>query len=70
MSASYTTKQADTLAEIAYHYYDGRQSGAVEAILEANPRLADYGVVLPLGVVMTLPDLEPETADVGVKLWD
>ncbi|WP_045856250.1 tail protein X [Teredinibacter purpureus] len=45
--------------------------GIVEQVLDANPRLVDYGSRLPAGVDVTLPELEAsvEQQDV-VQLWD
>jgi len=43
----------------------------VEAVLEANPGLADLGPVLPPGTVIQLPDLpRPLETIETVKLWD
>lgn len=63
----YRTKDGDTLDWVCWKYY-GTMSGAVEAVLEANPRLADYGPVLPAGVLVSLPEL-PEPVSDGVSLW-
>ena len=68
MSADYQTREGDTLDWICWRHY-GRQSGAVEAVLEANRRLADLGPVLPAGLVITLPDLPAPTATRAVALW-
>ncbi|EES5579807.1 phage tail protein, partial [Escherichia coli] len=38
--------QGDTLDAICVRYY-GRTEGVVEAVLAANPGLAELGVVLP-----------------------
>ncbi|WP_321939782.1 tail protein X [Paraburkholderia sp. J8-2] len=51
-----TALQGDTVDAICWRYY-GRTDGTVEAVLEANEGLADYGVVLPLGTLVDLPDL-------------
>lgn len=67
--ASYTTKQGDTLDWICWKHY-GRQSGAVEAVLEANPGLAGAGTVLAAGKVIVLPDLPSPGVRDTVKLWD
>lgn len=57
--------------EIAWTYYGTTDAGQTEAILAANPGLADYGPVLPSGVVITLPDQTTVAAtSQGVKLWD
>lgn len=63
--------QGDTVDAIAWRHY-GRTRGVVEAILAANPGLADFGPVLPLGTRVQLPDL-PTTQEPTrqlVQLWD
>ncbi|MCI0152144.1 tail protein X [Paraburkholderia sediminicola] len=47
-------QQGDTVDALCWRHY-GRTDGTVEAVLEANAGLADYGVVLPLGTVVYLP---------------
>jgi phage tail protein X len=73
MARAYTTIDGDMLDLICYRAYRGRQSGAVEAVLEANTsrRLSDNGPVLPRGITILLPDLPAETRRTAlVKLWD
>lgn len=52
----YRTRQGDRLDLIAWRHY-GRLRGAVERILEANPRLAEQHdpAHLPGGLVIRLP---------------
>lgn len=56
---------ADLLAWRAY----GTARGATEIVLEANPGLADYGPILPPGLIVVLPDVET-TPEPSVKLYD
>ncbi len=65
----YRTSENDMLDWIAWKHY-GKQSGAVEAILEANPGLADYGDKLPAGLVIILPEIQLPETDKIVRLWD
>lgn len=70
----YTTREDGEMVDaIAYSHY-GHTEGKVEAIMAANPRLADYGVSLPRGTTLVLPDLnEPESTPKisnTVNLWD
>ncbi len=65
---SYQTSDGDMLDDLCWRYY-GRQSGAVELVLGANPGLADRGPVYPAGII-TLPDLAAPTATGPVRLWD
>lgn len=63
------TKQGDVVDRIALKAY-GRTAGATEAVLAANPVLADLGAQLPAGVVLVLPDIETATIAPTVRLWD
>jgi phage tail protein X len=49
------SRQGDTLDALCWRHY-GRTDGTVEAALQANPGLADLGVVLPMGTVVELPE--------------
>lgn len=69
MSATYLTRDGDTLDWICWRHYQ-RQSGAVEAVLEANPGLVDFGPILPAGLTITLPDLPQASTQPVVRLWD
>lgn len=72
MAQIYTTKAGDMLDLICYRKYAGRQSGAVEAVLDANAplALADRGPVLPPGITIILPDIAEPDASKSQKLWD
>jgi phage tail protein X len=48
----------------------GRLTGYVEAVLAANPGLADEAILLPRGRVVHLPEFVIETANETVRLWD
>jgi phage tail protein X len=69
MSTTYKTSQGDTLDYVCWKHY-GQQSGAVEAVLLANPGLADLGEVLPTDTEVFLPDLaQPATELQPIRLW-
>lgn len=61
--------QGDTVDVICQRIY-GRTAGVTEAVLEANPGLADLGAVLPHGTEIELPDTPPQPAIARVQLWD
>lgn len=61
--------QGDTVDLICWREY-GRTDGVTEAVLEANPGLADHGAVLPLGTQVSLPDVTPTQKQTTVTLWD
>lgn len=66
----YRTRQGDTLDYICWRHY-GQQSGAVEAVLLANPGLADAGPVMPLDTVIVLPELAKPASELQpIRLWD
>jgi len=67
---TYRTSEEDIIDAVCRRHY-GREAGAVEAVLEANPGLADLGPVLPAGTLVELPEL-PRPLEIieTVKLWD
>lgn len=67
--SQYRTKTGDVLDAICYKNYAGRP-GATEAVLEANPGLANYGTILPAGLTINLPDLPALQLAKTLKLWD
>jgi phage tail protein X len=49
----------------------GKLDGYVEATLEANPSVADRGILLPLGSTIFLPEFTIRAASTSVvRLWD
>ncbi len=67
--AQFKTRDGDTLDWICWKHY-GKQSGAVEAVYEANPGLAKLGPVFSAGVVIELPELPEESKAEVIRLWD
>jgi len=68
MSAvQYITRHGDTADLIAFEYY-GLTDGTLEALLAANPGLANYDV-LPAGLTITLPPAPDPVPATTVKLW-
>jgi len=67
------TQQHDTVDALIWRYL-GDGAGYVEQTLELNPGLAQYGAVLPSGLIVTLPEPAPSTGRVAaadlVQLWD
>jgi phage tail protein X len=62
--------QGDTVDAICWRHY-GRTAGVTEAVLEANPGLADHGPVIPQGTSVTMPAQAPIANDrKTVNLWD
>ena len=70
MPKTITALQNDTVDAICCREY-GRSSGVVEAVLEANPKLAEYGAFIPMGTQVTLPEiLTPTQTKQTIQLWD
>ena len=68
--ATVIASQGDTVDSLCWHYY-GRTAGVTEAVLDANPGLADFGPIIPHGTPVNLPEAapQPEQRQV-VNLWD
>lgn len=70
MATIYRTKQGEVLDLVCLRHY-GNRPGVVERVLDLNPGLADLPPVLPLGTLVTLPDLPAALApEATIKLWD
>lgn len=70
MPAIHITTANDALDLICVRHY-GRQAGAVERVLEANPDIAAVAHRLPVGLEIVLPDIVAGVAgQQTVKLWD
>ncbi|WP_419058491.1 tail protein X [Kluyvera georgiana] len=61
--------QGDTLDTLCQRHYR-RTEGVVEAVLLANPGLAELGVVLPHGTAVSLPEVDAAPVSETVNLWD
>ena len=64
-----TTKDGDMIDALAYRHYGAE--GHLPAVLEANPHLAQYGPVLPAGVVISFPEIAAPSAPTRatIRLW-
>lgn len=65
----YHSKDGDTADSIAYAVYGRQDGGLVEALIEANPGLADLGPVLAAGLRLVIPDAPKPAVAQGVRLW-
>ncbi|MCU1717419.1 tail protein X [Pseudomonas sp. 5P_3.1_Bac2] len=62
--------QGDTVDSLCWRHY-GRTAGVVEAVLLANPGLADFGVIVPHGTQVQMPQaVTPAQQRQVVNLWD
>lgn len=64
----YLTREGDILDDLCYRIYGKQDAGQVEAVLLANPNLAEVGLILPAQIVIVFPDLTTE-AKATVRLW-
>ena len=65
----YVASAGDTVDLIAARVYGRTDGGVVEAVLEANPGLADTEE-LAAGTRVRLPELDPTPTRAAVRLWD
>ncbi|MFI9652594.1 tail protein X [Guyparkeria halopsychrophila] len=63
------TTQSDTVDQLCLRVHGRLAPGIVEATLEENRGLADYGPLLPAGLEVRIPDL-PDPQDTRIQLWD
>lgn len=68
MATTYRSSDGDLLDQLCYQRY-GHLNGCLEAVLDANPGLADEPQPLRTGVVIRMPDL-PAPDNPQVRLWD
>ena len=61
--------QGDTLDALCARHY-GRTGGVVEAVLLANPGLAELGEEMPHGIAVELPDIDSSPVAETLNLWD
>lgn len=69
MSAIHVTSQGEALDLICYRHY-GPHVGAVEQVLSVNPQIKTNAHRLPLGIEISLPDIQADSAPHAVRLWD
>jgi phage tail protein X len=63
----YRTRDGDMVDAICQAHYGSE--GMVEQVYEANPDLAELGPVLPLGLVLNLPEEAVEPIAKPLRLW-
>lgn len=68
MATTCRTSDGDVLDTLCQHYY-GHLSGTVEAVLQANPGLADEAQPYRAGLLIHFPDL-PAASVETIMLWD
>lgn len=61
--------QGDTVDRICFRYY-GYTAAVTEAVLVANPGLAEQGPIISMGTRVWLPEVQAQPARQTVQLWD
>lgn len=70
MPVTLRANQNETVDALCWRYY-GRTAGVTEAVLQANPGLADHGPVLPQGLLINMPEAQTNAPQRQmVNLWD
>ena len=69
MATQIRTHQGETMDALCWRHY-GRTLGMTEAVLQANPGLAALGLLIPQGLLVTMPDLPTAQPKPIVQLWD
>lgn len=69
MATTLRAEQGDTVDALCWRHY-GRTAGVVEAVLDANPGLANLGPIIPHGTAVQLPDITTQQQRQTVQLWD
>lgn len=62
-------RQDDTVDSLCWRHY-GATRGLVEAVLQANPGLADAGPMLPQGMPVRMPVVTARPVQPVIQLWD
>ena len=70
MAPGIRAQQHDTVDALCWRHY-GRTAGVTEAVLEANPGLADHGPTLPQSLLVQMPEAQATAPQRQmVNLWD
>lgn len=72
MSQTYITKAGDSVDWIAFRQYASSEHEYIDAVIDANPGLADYGPTLPAGLSVILPSTDTSSVKStvnAVTLW-
>jgi phage tail protein X len=64
---TYVTQEGDMVDLIAFERFV--KHGSEAALFEANPGLADYGPILPGGLIVKIPVIETPQTIPSKKLW-
>jgi phage tail protein X len=54
--STYITKMFDRLDRVCYDRYGSTTNQIVEWVIDQNPGIELYGIILPIGITIELPD--------------
>lgn len=60
----------ERIDQLAKRIYGTELNGTVEALLATNTGLASYGLFIPGGLSVIVPDVDLTPADTAVKPWE
>lgn len=63
-----STQQGDTVDLICLRYF-GFTGGVTEQVMNVNPHLVEYDLVLPAGVDIQLPNVPERIQNQVIQLW-
>lgn len=63
------TRDGDTVGLLTWRMLDRDDDDIEEQVYQLNPHLHDHGLVLPAGVVITLPEVQPTTPKEREGVW-
>ena len=64
---TYRTRQGDMVDAICRDHYGNED--LVEQVYDANPGLAAKGPILPMGLVIVLPEIAVQSVQSPIRLW-
>ncbi|PWV97693.1 phage tail protein X [Hoeflea marina] len=65
-----TLAPGERIDRLARRIYGDETTGGVEALLAANPGLADYGGELPGGLALSVPNITAESIRETIRPWE
>ncbi|MFQ2620519.1 tail protein X [Aeromonas caviae] len=63
------TTDGDTVGLLTWRLLGRDDDTIEEQVYQLNPHLHDYGLVLPAGVVITLPEVQPSAPKEREGVW-
>lgn len=69
VSSRYFSSDGDMLDAVVLAHYGATEAAVLEAVLGANPGLADQGPIWPAGLEVILPAIETPVVEETDQLW-